>query len=70
MIKKKHGKPRPRKKRSDIDHVAMAIVNHVCETHGISVEERQKHNDDLMDYAYGKIMVVDMTARKSERSRL
>lgn len=46
------------KRRSDIDHVAMAIVNHVCETLWIRVEERQKHNDELMDYAYGKIIVL------------
>lgn len=47
------------KKRSDIDFVAMAIVNHVCETHGISVTERQKHNDELMDYAYGKMLGLE-----------
>lgn len=57
------------KKRSDIDHVSMAIVNRVCETHGIGVEDRQKHNDALFNYAYGKIMAVDMSARKSERSK-
>lgn len=47
------------KKRSDIDLVAMAIVNDVCQTHAISVEERQKHNDALMDCAYARVLSLE-----------
>lgn len=43
------------KKDYFINCTAMAIVNHTCEIHKISVEERQKYNDELFDFAVNKI---------------
>ncbi len=38
-----------------IEHIAMAIVNHVNETVGTSVDKRQATNDELFDYTQAKI---------------
>jgi hypothetical protein len=46
---------RIKKLKFKVTYLAMAIVNHTNEVNGISVEQRQKTNDECFDFGIKKI---------------